>query len=400
MDPIEDEIQHQKTMANYHFEVLVATNKLKDKAERIVKFSPGCRIIYLEELPDQFEGINFPKLNSNSYHTVYFTSGSTGTPRGVIRTHGTGLITAYISATELHICPEDRITLTSGISIGMSVTPTLGALLNGATICRRSDAMGSASLFRNWLKEDQITIARASAGLIRSLANMPGDFPPLPYLRLIDTGGESFSREEIEKFLEMMPDGGIFNARLASNEAGNYAMFRIRSGQKWSGKRNPAGYPPPQVKVFVVDENRQPLPVGEEGEIAVTSKYLAAGYLNDPEQTKQRFEEGPNGGKERTYYTGDLGKIAKDGLIEFLGRKDLRVKIRGYTIGLEVVDTALKGIEGIQDAVVTVQVLPSGNKRLIGYLVPREGQIISISHVRQELGKLIPQYMIPSVLNK
>ena len=198
----------------------------------------------------------------------------------------------------------------------------------------------------------------------------------------------------------MMPDGGIFNARLASNEAGNYAMFRIRSGQKWSGKRNPAGYPPPQVKVFVVDENRQPLPVGEEGEIAVTSKYLAAEYLNDPEQTKQRFEEGPNGGKERTYYTGDLGKIAKDGLIEFLGRKDLRVKIRGYTVGLEVVDTALKGIEGIQDAVVTVQVLPSGNKRLIGYLVPREGQIISISHVRQELGKLIPQYMIPPVLIK
>ena len=114
LDPIEDEIQHQKTMANYPFKVLVATNKLKDKAERIVKFSPGCRIIYLEELPDQFEGINFPELNSNSYHTVYFTSGSTGTPRGVIRTHGTGLITAYISATELHICPEDRINFNIG----------------------------------------------------------------------------------------------------------------------------------------------------------------------------------------------------------------------------------------------------------------------------------------------
>ena len=86
-----------------------------------------------------------------------------------------------------------------------------------------------------------------------------------------------------------------------------YAMFRIRSGQKWSGKRNPAGYPPPQVKVFVVDENRQPLPVGEEGEIAVTSKYLAADMsmiLN----RQSSVLKGPDGGTERTYYTGELKK--------------------------------------------------------------------------------------------
>ena len=282
----------------------------------------------------------------------------------------------------------------------MSTTPTIGTLLTGATIYRRLDALISPRAFYEWLKNDHITIARASAGLLRSLIKLPTNFPPLEDLRLIDTGGESFTREEIDGLLRLMPPGGTLNVRLASNEAGNYALFMVRTGDVWYGEKNPAGYAPPLIKVFTVDEDRNPLQAGEIGEIAVCSRFLASGYFNDPEQTKTRFIPNPNNDDEFIYYTGDMGKISSDGLIEFFGRKDFRIKIRGYTVELEAVDSALTQIGGVSASSTSVQVLPSGNKRIIGYFVADEGNELSPVDVRQSLKQILPEFMIPSVLLK
>ncbi|NSW54361.1 MAG: AMP-binding protein, partial [Anaerolineae bacterium] len=244
-------------LQEYPILCLVTNQRLLPLAQSLANDQPGCGLINLEDLPEMEGGPREIVISPYSYHSVYFTSGSTGIPRGVIRMQASGLHSAYLAANDLGMSHGDRITLTSPITIGMSVTPSLGALLNGATIYRRMEALASPAAFYQWLKEDRITIARASAGLIRSLTSLPESTAPLPDLRLIDTGGESFTRQEIDRLFTLMPGHGMFNVRFASNEAGNYAMFRVRAGEAWEGERNPAGYPPAYTKVSVVDEERQ-----------------------------------------------------------------------------------------------------------------------------------------------
>ena len=398
LDVDQSESQLMSLLEDHPVKALITTTSLREMAAGLIKPLAECRLIFLDELETEVVHFQVPALNTQTFHSVFFTSGSTGKPRGVIRTHGNGLHSSFYGANDNHMCPDDRITLTSSTAIGMSITSTLGALLNGSTICRKLDALISPAAVYEWLKTDRITVLRSSAGVVRSLINLPEEATaPLPDLRCIDTGGESFTRQEVNRILDFMPAGGELVVRLASNEVGNYAVFRTRKGDHWEGERNPAGYPTNTVHVFVVDENRKPLGPGEEGEFAVRSRHLAAGYHNDPQQTMARFATDPDGGDERIYYTGDMGRITKDGLVEFLGRKDFRVKVRGYTIELEAVDAALKALPDTQDAVAAVQTLPSGNKRLIGYLVPKEGHDISLKTIRQELAKTLPFFMIPSV---
>lgn len=400
LDPSLGISQLQNTLDSFSIQALITTSNHRQLAAQILAGNPDCPVTLLDELPDDApQGAPLP-VRTDSYHAIYFTSGSTGQPRGVIRTHGTGLLSSYIAANELKMSPSDRITLTSGILLAMSITPSLGALLTGATIYRRMDALISPSAFYEWLRADQITIARSSIGLFRSLVNEHIQHPPLPHLRMVDTGGGAFTKAEVDRLLGLMGAGGILNVRLASNEAGNYAMFRVSAKDTWEGEKNPAGYPCAHVKVAVVDEHRNPLPFGEEGEIAVTGRYLAGGYYNDSEQTKERFVPNPEDNRQVTYYTGDIGKIAPDGQVEFIGRRDFRVKVREYTVELEAVDLALRRIPGVLEGATIVQGLPNGNNRLISYLVMHKDAEMSISELRKELKDSLPHYMVPSVLIK
>lgn len=398
-DPLQGMAQPQAYFAEYPIRALMTSLRYADVVRNLIQFAPHeIKILFVDDIPDVPKEYQIPILDADSYHSVYFTSGSTGKPRGVLRTHGVILHSAYISSVDLGFVPCDRITLTMPVSLGMSLTSTLGALLNGVTIYRRTEALANPLAFYRWLQEDCISIARASAGLVRSLLNLPEEFGVIESLRLVDTGGEAFKRREIERVLAFMLPGGKLNIRLASNEAGNYAMFRVQAGQAWDGETNPAGFPPKLVDVLVVDENRQPLAAGQKGELAIRSRYLAAGYINDPVQTATRFEIVADGSGDRLYYTGDMGRILPDGSVEFLGRKDFRVKVRGYTIELEAVEKALKNLPNVRNAATTVQTLPSGNKRLVGFLVLEAEHEIHLEQVRKQLGADLPNYMIPSIL--
>ncbi len=396
-DPLQDAEKHKPYFAEYRIRAVITTQGNLDIARNLVcAADTEIPILCVDDLPDAPPVYAIPAQHNRALHSVYFTSGSTGKPRGVLRTHGGMLHTAYLSSVDLGFTPADKITLTMPIALGMSLTATLGALLNGVTICRRNDALLNPRAFYDWLREDEITIARASAGMIRSLTLLPDEFVSIPSLRLVDTGGEAFTQAEIARLFRLTSPSGMLNIRLASNEAGNYAMFRVRAGEAWAGEKNKAGYPPRFVQVLVVDENRNPLPPGQDGELAVRSRYLAAGYIHEPAQTAARFESVSNG--EQIYYTGDMGRILEDGCIEFLGRKDFRVKVRGYTVELEAVEAGLKKLDHVRDAAATVQDLPNGNRRLVGCLVLEKGYSLSTRSARQQLVKHLPDHMIPSVL--
>ncbi len=136
---------------------------------------------------------------------------------------------------------------------------------------------------------------------------------------------------------------------------------------------------------------------GQVGEIAVKSRHLASGYWQQPELTRSKFLADPEGGDERIYLTGDLGRMLSDGFLIHMGRKDLMMKVRGYRVDISEVERALLEHPGIKDAGVRAWERAENDKYLAGYIVPREGSTLNVSEIREFLGKKLPEYMIPAV---
>jgi hypothetical protein len=170
----------------------------------------------------------------------------------------------------------------------------------------------------------------------------------------------------------------------------------------------PAGYAVRDVEVLLLDEEAQPVEPGQVGEIAVRSRCLASGYWHRPEATREKFLPDPNpqtedpSGHKRIYLTGDLGRMAPDGRLTVLGRKDFQAKIRGYRVEIAEIEAALADIEQVQEAVVDLRDRPNGEAQLVGYLVPARPSGApqpppTVSSLRRQLGERLPDYMIPSL---
>ena len=146
----------------------------------------------------------------------------------------------------------------------------------------------------------------------------------------------------------------------------------------------------------LVDESRHEVPDGEVGEIAVTSRYLALGYWRDPERTALLFHDGPLEGAERTYFTGDLARRDPDGVLWHVGRRDFQVKVRGFRVDVSEVENALRGVTGVEEAVVVGRPDERGEQRLVAYFVPTSQPALSSRAIRDALTRSVPDYMLPS----
>ena len=184
------------------------------------------------------------------------------------------------------------------------------------------------------------------------------------------------------------------------NHYGPSESHVITAWQAWSGalgglERPPIGKPIANCRTYVLDRGLQPAPVGVVGELYLGGIGIARGYLNRPEQTAERFAPDPHSrcGGERVYRTGDVARYLDDGNIEYLGRIDHQVKIRGYRVELGEVEVALRQQSGIEDAVVVMREGPSGDKRLVGYVVGA-GEV-SGRQLREYLQGKLPEYMVP-----
>jgi acyl-coenzyme A synthetase/AMP-(fatty) acid ligase/acyl carrier protein len=157
----------------------------------------------------------------------------------------------------------------------------------------------------------------------------------------------------------------------------------------------PIGRPVANARVYILDANRELVPVGVEGEIYIAGAGLARGYLNRPDLTAERFVSNPFA-EGRMYKTGDLGSWLPDGTIEYRGRNDFQVKIRGFRIELGEVEAKLAAISGVREAAVIAREDVPGDKRLIAYLVADEGASLQVTELRAALAAELPDYMLPS----
>jgi amino acid adenylation domain-containing protein len=324
---------------------------------------------------------------------IIYTSGSTGRPKGVIADHRTWIHNARNYANAFYISCEDRVTLLS-LGTSQAVKNICMALLNGAALFPFEIRQKGLDEFLALLEREQITITVMGASLFRSLADVLPKPEHLIHLRLIRLGSEPVQKSDLHLYKKHFPHHCLLVNGLASGETATTRFYSMDHSSEISANILPVGYPVEDKTILLLADNGNEVKPGQVGEIVVKSEYLAPGYWRNPELTDAVFRADEMGA--RLYFTGDLGRMDEDGCLTCLGRKNARVKIRGYGVDLIEVEMSITNLDPVKEAVVMAHQNSAGYAYLVAYLVPVNLPGPSNDDLRQALTEKLPDYMIPT----
>lgn len=319
---------------------------------------------------------------------VIYTSGSTGQPKGVEIPHSSLLNLISWHRRAFHVTAEDRASFLAALGFDAAVWELWPYLSTGATVLMPEDGIrNDARALRNWLLEEKITISFAVTAMAESLLAL--DWPTHTRLRYLLTGADVLRRR---------PAANLPFALVNNYGPTEYTVVAT-SGVVEPGAGVPTiGRAIDGTTAYVLDEGMREVPQGETGELFLGGDGLARGYRNRPELTAERFVQNPfsTGKKDRRLYrTGDLVRVLATGELEFLGRVDEQVKIRGFRIEPNEIVSALDSCAGVRASAVIVRE-EFGEKRLVGYVVPVEDAALSAPMLRDQMAKVLPDYMVPT----
>ncbi len=331
-------------------------------------------------------------IGPDSLAYIYYTSGTTGQPKGVVDNHRNVLHNVMRYTNSLEIRRADRLTLLQSPAFSGSVSSLFCALLNGATCypfdLRRLGFNALASL----IKERKLTILHSVPTVFQHLVETG---VPFPSLRIIRLEGDQVHHHHIEAYRKHFGAQCVLVNGMGATETGLTRQYFIDHDMELAGGLIPIGYPTDDMETILIDEFGIEVTAGQIGEIAVRSRYLALGYWNRPSLTSERFRR-PNGAKgKRTYRTGDFGRFRTDGCLEYLGRRDYQIKIRGRRVDLQQIEREIRALPSVVDAVVVSHPSEAGDTRLVGYVVAVNSPPTS-SALRRALAETLPTRMIPT----
>ncbi|MFN2298888.1 MAG: AMP-binding protein [Anaerolineales bacterium] len=347
---------------------------------------------------DQTAGLESVMLRPDSIAALFYTSGTTGEPKGVMMSHEMVLHTAWHNCDRYQITGNDSFALVSSQGFGASTALSLSAVLGGAAFFPITHQVRELHSLIEILGREEITIlAMPSLALLRQQEDAMTARVSLPCLRHVLIGGEELHRRDIERFRNFFPESVEFSYRIASSETMMMSELRIAPGTAIPWEKIPVGRIIPDKELLLWDENRRPVPAGQIGEIVIRSRYLASGYWKKPELTNAKFFPDPEGGDRRLCRTGDMGRLLPDGLLEHTGRKDSLIRVRGFSVQMEAVEKALKGLPGVQEAAVGAFPFRGGNNRLVAYIVPEGEAAPTVRDLRTGLTGVLTYQMIPTM---
>ncbi len=353
--------------------------------------APGVRVVCIDKEweaiangdPDGLRGSASP---DNLAYVIY-TSGSTGRPKGVMIAHRglCNLMSAQRACFDVQ--PGERVLQFASLSFDASIFEIIMAVGGGAALCLiGQDMVLPGPGLIEWLRRQRIGVATLPPSVL--LASPVGE---LPDLKIIIVADETCSAELVARWA----GGRRFLNAYGPTEATVWASI---SGPLDDSRRPDIGRPIANAQTYLLDAHLRPVPVGAAGELHVGGLGLARGYLRRPELTAERFIPDPFGGGPgaRLYRTGDLARYLPDGRIEYLGRVDNQVKLRGFRIEVGEVEAALEEHPAVKQGVVAAREDTPGNKRLVAYLVADRGQAPSASELNDFLREKLPPYMVPT----
>ncbi|MGI5176778.1 non-ribosomal peptide synthetase [Dactylosporangium sp. CA-152071] len=321
---------------------------------------------------------------------VIYTSGSTGRPKGVIVEHRNAANFVRTVRGMFDLTPGDRVLHFASPGFDVSVFEIFGSLLNGAELyVMDEDQRRDVSSLDQVLRSEKITVVDLPPAIMELLA--PENYPDL---RIAFVGGEAFTGELTTRWAR---GRGFWNG-YGPTETTVTVVAKQCEGE-WTSSP-PIGRAMANHRAYVVDAaGAGVLPVGAIGELAVAGLGVARGYLGRPDLTADRFRPDPDGPPgSRRYLTGDLAVWNDDGELEFVGRADRQVKVRGVRIELGEVEAALQAVDGVAQAVAEVANDPRTGALLMAYVVPERAGELQLDTVRSAVAGRLPSAMVPSVL--
>ena len=330
---------------------------------------------------------------SGSLALISYTSGSTGEPKGVMQSHRSILHNVMLRTNLYRISPYERIAVPRSVTSGAVVNMFM-AVLNGSGCYLFDTQKEGVGALADWLAQEQVTVLSTSMSLFRHLAEVMNGSDTC--LRILQFGSQSVHRTDVELFKLRFPQKCILFNLLSSTETGPLAAYAIEAAEPLVKEEIPIGFPLPDKEIVL--QNNQGANVGypEVGEIVVKSRYLSNGYWNNEDLTAAKFKHDPNDPEMAIYYSGDLGVMLPDGCLIHKGRRDARIKVRGYAVEPEEVEKSLKQYEAIHDAIVVAKENNLLEDVLVAYVTKRAGSSLKTVELRSFLISKLPDYMIPS----
>ncbi|MEH1943850.1 MAG: amino acid adenylation domain-containing protein [Nostoc sp.] len=339
-------------------------------------------------------------LSSEDSAYLFFTSGTTGVPKGVLGSHK-GL-SHFLSWQRQTFCvkPQDRVAQLTGLSFDVVLRDVFLPLTSGATLClpAQEDDLTPSSILP-WLERQQISLLHTVPALAQSwLINVPPGVS-LRTLRWVFFAGEPLTDSLVRHWRSTFPESGEIANLYGPTETTLAKCYYHLPVDLLPGVQ-PIGFPLPETQALVLGENHQLCGIGEAGEIVLRTPFRTYGYINAPEEKLFQFVKNPfcNDKDDLLYYTGDRGRYGLDGSVEILGRQDRQIKIRGVRIEPGEIETLLNQHPNIQSSVIIAREDMPGDKRLVAYIVfnQQQAQSLTSSELRSFLKQRLPEYMLPS----
>ena len=373
---------------------LIITNRKNIKLAESLVDNKEIPIVCLEDMD---YSTNKDNLNiiipTDTIAYIIYTSGSTGNPKGVMHSHmGTvNFVGSYIN--ELHIIENDKVGLFTSYSHAVAIIDIFASLFRGASVLPYNlKEYENMENLTQWVKEEKITIYHSVPQLFRNFIRKLEENEIVESIRLVLLGGEAIYRTDMELFKQHCSKDSFLANVLGASEVLVGTIFFLNTESCDYGYTVPVGYEVEGVKVHLVDKDNNEVLAYQPGEIVYESEFLAKGYCNKPDKTNEVFKKCSDN-KTMLYKSGDVGRRLSSGAIEYLGRKDFQIKIRGYRVELGEIESCLYKYPGISVAAVIAKENENKEKYLCAYFSAQSQ--ISAEIIRKYLTEKLPSFMIP-----
>jgi fengycin family lipopeptide synthetase D len=346
------------------------------------------QVLLLNEIECTKSGNPSVEIRKEDLAYIIYTSGSTGLPKGVMIEHGS-FMNMFVNMIGIFgVSETDHVLQFASFGFDAAVFEIFQALLTGATlVILEKEIIQNPTSFIQQMNEKKITVATIPPAYLSAL-----DKPDFPHLITLISAGEPAVVSDVNHYKKSVR----FINGYGPTEASVCASYYLAEKEKEYQNSVPIGKTVPGSSIYILNANLEPLPVGFPGELCISGPSLARGYLNNKELTNQKFVSNPFEENSRMYRTGDRARFLPDGNIEFIGRIDDQVKIKGNRIELGEIETRLKKYPFVKDAVV-LDVETNCNKNIAAFV--SSDHEIDVSSLRKFLLEFLPEYMMPQHFN-
>jgi amino acid adenylation domain-containing protein len=360
----------------------------------------GVQRLFIDEACEQGHADSDPGVDVAPAQLayIYFTSGSTGEPKGAMCEHAGMLNHVCAKIQDLGIGEGQVVAQTAPQCFDISLWQLISALLvGGRTLVIEQEAILDVERFVERIVDGRVAVLQVVPSYLEVLLSYLEQHPrlELPDLRCVSVTGEALKKELVQRWFAAGCGIRLVNAyglTETSDDTNHEIMVRVPHRD-----RVPLGRPINNVHVYAVDAHLLPVPLGAPGEIVFSGVCVGRGYVNDPERTRRAFMADPHRQGNRLYRSGDYGRWLPEGKLEFLGRRDTQVKISGFRIEIGEIENVLSRLPGVRDGAVVVTERRGHGKHLVAFYSGQRS--LDAAVLRDHLGEVLPEYMVPSAFH-